>query len=94
MSTKPVLPGAHWWMLTLTGILFALVAALVDLKPVVDENFFFLQPTPGSVSRKKSRSISRPSRRLSWQSHPGTYLQRDTWAESKNSHKNSRTSTL
>jgi hypothetical protein len=28
-------------MLALTGILFGLVATLVDLKPRVDENFFF-----------------------------------------------------
>ncbi len=30
-----------WLMLVITGVLFGLVAALVDLKPVVDESFFF-----------------------------------------------------
>ena len=34
-------PGAHWLMLVVTGALFALVAFFVDLKPVVEENFFF-----------------------------------------------------
>jgi len=53
MLTKPVLPGAHWWMLALTGVLFALVAALVDLKPVVDENFFFSTSDPGVRQSRK-----------------------------------------
>ncbi len=53
MLKKPVLPGAHWWMLALTGVLFALVAALVDLKPVVDQNFFFSTTDPGVIQSKK-----------------------------------------
>ena len=53
MSKKPVLPGVHWWMLALTGVLFALVATLVDLKPVVDENFFFSTADPGVRQSKK-----------------------------------------
>ncbi|HEV8617983.1 MAG TPA: MMPL family transporter [Candidatus Udaeobacter sp.] len=53
MLEKPVLPGAHWWMLALTGVLFALVATLVDLKPVVDENFFFSTTDPGVRQSKK-----------------------------------------
>ena len=47
MLKKPLVPGAHWLMLMLTGILFALVAAVVDLKPVVDQNFFFSTRDPG-----------------------------------------------
>jgi uncharacterized protein len=53
MIKKPVVPGAHWWMLALTGVLFALVATLVDLKPVVDENFFFSTSDPGVRQSKK-----------------------------------------
>ena len=37
MVSKHGLLGAHWLMLLVTGVLFALVAAFVDLKPVVDE---------------------------------------------------------
>ncbi len=40
-------------MLALTGVLFALVATLVDLKPVVDENFFFSTTDPGVRQSKK-----------------------------------------
>lgn len=53
MLKKLVLPGAHWWMLALTGVLFALVATLVDLKPVVDQNFFFSTTDPGVRQSKK-----------------------------------------
>jgi uncharacterized protein len=53
MFKTPLLPGGHWWMLALTGILFALVAALVNLKPVVDENFFFSTADPGVRQSKK-----------------------------------------
>jgi len=53
MLKKPVFLGAHWWMLALTGVLFALVAALVDLKPVVDQNFFFSTTDPGVIQSKK-----------------------------------------
>jgi len=41
------LPGAHWEMLAITGVLFVLVAVFVDLKPVVEENFFFSTSDPG-----------------------------------------------
>ena len=41
MIRKLVSSGAHWWMLLVTAGLFVLVATLVDLRPVVDENFFF-----------------------------------------------------
>ena len=37
---------AHWVMIAVTIILFVLVAALVDLKPKVDENFFFASDDP------------------------------------------------
>ena len=45
--------GAHWLMLLVTGMLFALVAAFVDLKPVVDENFFFSSKDPQLRQTKK-----------------------------------------
>src|SRR5436309_573639 len=38
---------SHWLMLIITGVLFVLVATFVDLKPVVDENFFFSTNDPG-----------------------------------------------
>src|SRR5437868_3284087 len=46
-------PGAHWLMLLVTGILFALVAAVVDLRPHVDENFFFSTSDPQLGESKK-----------------------------------------
>src|SRR6266496_2224362 len=54
--------GTHWWMLALTVVLFVLVAALVDLKPVVDENFFFSTSDPQFRQSKKieQRFPSRP----------------------------------
>jgi len=45
--------GMHWDMLAVTAVLFVLVAAFVDLKPVVDENFFFSTNDPGVVQTKK-----------------------------------------
>src|SRR5712692_9133562 len=50
---KLVWSGAHWWMLAVTVVLFALVAILVDLKPVVEENFFFSTRDPGFGQSKK-----------------------------------------
>src|SRR5438067_1980246 len=47
------LPGAHWEMLAFTVVLFVLVAVFVDLKPVVDENFFFSTSDPGFGQSKK-----------------------------------------
>src|SRR6184192_1266403 len=47
------LPGAHWEMLAITIVLFVLVAVFVDLKPVVDENFFFSTSGPGLRQSKK-----------------------------------------
>jgi len=46
-------PGAHWEMLAVTGVLFVLVAVFVDLKPVVEENFFFSTSDPGFGQSKK-----------------------------------------
>src|SRR2546426_6202653 len=40
-------------MLIITGGLFALVATFVDLKPVVDQNFFFSTNDPGILQTKK-----------------------------------------
>src|SRR2546423_11478591 len=46
-------PGAHWDMLAVTGVLFVLVVVFVDLKPVVEENFFFSTSDPGFGQSKK-----------------------------------------
>ncbi|PYI76863.1 MAG: hypothetical protein DMF01_02895 [Verrucomicrobia bacterium] len=40
-------------MLIITGVLFVLVATFVDLKPVVDQNFFFSTNDPGILQTKK-----------------------------------------
>lgn len=53
MVSKPGLLGAHWLMLLVTALLFGLVAAFVDLKPVVDENFFFSSKDPQLRQTKK-----------------------------------------
>src|SRR6266566_841276 len=45
--------GSYWLMLAITGVLFALVATFVDLRPVVDENFFFSTNDPGVQQTKK-----------------------------------------
>jgi len=50
---KPRWLGAHWEMLAVTVVLFVLIAAFVDLKPVVDENFFFSTSDPGFRQSKK-----------------------------------------
>src|SRR3989441_7940127 len=44
---------AHWEMLAITAVLFVLVAVFVDLKPVVEENFFFSTSDPGFGQSKK-----------------------------------------
>src|SRR5881396_523728 len=46
-------PGAHWEMLAITAVLFVLVAVFVDLKPHVDENFFFSTSDPQFQQSKK-----------------------------------------
>src|SRR6059058_5790388 len=53
MAKKRVWFGAHWVMLAITILLFVLVALFVDLKPVVDENFFFSTSDPGVQQSKK-----------------------------------------
>ena len=45
--------SAHWLMLAVTAALFGLVATLVDLKPHVDENFFFSTSDPQFQESKK-----------------------------------------
>jgi uncharacterized protein len=45
--------GLHWIMLAITGVLVFLVAVFVDLRPVVDENFFFSTSDPGLRQTKK-----------------------------------------
>src|SRR5437868_14950306 len=53
VSKMPVQLGAHWWMLGMTVALFVLVAVFVDLKPVVDENFFLSTSDPQFQQSKK-----------------------------------------
>ncbi|TMP91961.1 MAG: hypothetical protein E6L07_12795, partial [Verrucomicrobia bacterium] len=62
VSKMAVRFGTHWWMLALTVALFVLVAGLVDLKPVVDEHFFFSTSDPQFRQSKKieQRFPSRP----------------------------------
>ncbi|PYI84630.1 MAG: hypothetical protein DMF09_07410 [Verrucomicrobia bacterium] len=57
--------GSHWLMLVIASVLFALVAMLVDLKPVVDENFFFSTNDPGR------------SRKSFWRCGRAIFLRRD-----------------
>src|SRR5205085_3659997 len=45
--------SAHWLMLGVTVILLGLVTTLVDLKPHVDENFFFSTSDPQFQESKK-----------------------------------------
>src|SRR5712672_842891 len=45
--------GSHWLMLAITGVLLLSVAILVDLNPVVDQNFFFSTSDPGVQQTKK-----------------------------------------
>src|SRR5205809_1003041 len=47
MAKKRVWSGTHWEMLGVTAVLFVIVAVFVDLKPAVDENFFFSTGDPG-----------------------------------------------
>src|SRR5439155_22352024 len=56
VSKTPLHLGAHWWMLAVTALLFVLVAVFVDLKPVVEESFFFSTSDPGFA---QSRQIER-----------------------------------
>ena len=68
-------------MLAITILLFVLVALFVDLKPVVDENFFFSTSDPGVQQSKKveQRFPSQPQLILSVSSHDITsprYLSR------------------
>lgn len=53
MAKKPSRFGVQWVMLAITALLFVLVALFVDLKPVVDENFFFSTSDPGVQQAKK-----------------------------------------
>jgi predicted RND superfamily exporter protein len=46
-------PGVHWLMFLVTIVLFGLVAVVVDLKPQVDENFFFSTNDPQLGQSKK-----------------------------------------
>src|SRR5947207_13542325 len=45
--------GTHWEMLAVTAVLFVLVVVFVDLKPVVEENYFFSTSDAGFGQSKK-----------------------------------------
>lgn len=64
-------PGTHWLTLLITLVLFGLVARFVDLKPVVDENFFFSTRDPQFQQSKKIEQHfpSRPEIILTVSSH-------------------------
>jgi predicted RND superfamily exporter protein len=47
IRAKAIPIWSHWLMLIITSVLFVLVATFVDLKPVVEENFFFSTSDPG-----------------------------------------------
>jgi predicted RND superfamily exporter protein len=53
LAKKTIPRGGHWLMLVITGILLVLVATLVDLNPVVDQNFFFSTNDPEIQQTKK-----------------------------------------
>src|SRR6266853_2885820 len=53
MAKKRLSLGTHWEMLGVTALLFVVVAVFVDLKPAVDENFFFSTSDPGVRESKK-----------------------------------------
>jgi predicted RND superfamily exporter protein len=64
MIGKLAWSGAHWWMLLVTAGLFVLVATLVDLKPVVDQNFFFSSRDPALRQSEKINERFRTSPEL------------------------------
>src|SRR5437667_8173645 len=93
VSKTPLPLGTHWWMLAVTVWLLGLVAAFVDLKPVVEENFFFSTSDPGFGQSKKieRRFPSQPELILAVSSR--IFHHRDTWAGSKDSLERSKRST-
>src|SRR5438067_8269690 len=52
-GANPIPLGSPWLMLAITGVLLLSVAILVDLNPVVDQNFFFSTNDPGIQQTKK-----------------------------------------
>src|SRR5438094_4396427 len=53
MIQVAVASGSHWLMLVIATGLFVLLATFVDLKPVVDQNFFFSTSDPGIQQTKE-----------------------------------------
>src|ERR1051325_7184064 len=47
------LSGAHWEMLAATAVLFVVVVVFVDLRPFVEENFFFATSDPAFGQEKQ-----------------------------------------
>src|SRR5919106_5561899 len=73
--------GSHWAMLGVIRVLFVLVAGVVDLRPVVDENFFFSTSDPGVRQTQKIEQHfpSKPELILTVSSHDissARYLER------------------
>ena len=52
-SGTPRAPWRHWMFLALTVLFLGLVATFVDLKPHVDENFFFSSSDPRAQESDK-----------------------------------------
>src|SRR6266436_2168050 len=52
-GANPIPLGSYWLMLAITCALLLSVAVLVDLNPVVDQNFFFSTNDPGIQQTKK-----------------------------------------
>jgi uncharacterized protein YybS (DUF2232 family) len=76
--------GAHWMMLAVTVVLFVLVAVIVDLKPVVEENFFFSTSDPGFGQSKKIEQRFPSQLQLILAVSSPTFLRRDICNEFKN----------
>ena len=81
LSKKIESLGGHWEMVAVTVVLFVLVAVFVDLRPHVDENFFFSARDPQFRQSQKieEKFPSRPELILAVESHEigaARYLER------------------
>src|SRR5438094_8862376 len=56
-ARKGVRHRGHWLMIAVTVILFVLVGTLVDLRPHVEENFFFSSSDPKFQESKKIEQL-------------------------------------
>jgi hypothetical protein len=92
MARTPLWFGAQWLILAFTLGLFICVAVFVDLKPVVDENFFFSTSDPGVQQSKKIEQRFPSQPQLILTAGRAILLPRDTSAESNDSRKRFRRS--